>query len=121
MARRTERLNEIIKVELGKIILKEIDFPVGVLATITRVDTAPSLNHAKVYISIFPEEHGPKMMKVLLSQIYFLQQEVNHKLQMRPVPRLVFCQEKETISAGRVDELLEKVKTKTIVEKEKIR
>ncbi len=117
MTRRVERLNEIIKVELGKIILKEIDFPAGTLATITRIDTSPELSNAKVYISIFPESQAPKTMNMLFSQIYFLQQEINHKLQMRPVPRLVFCQEKETILAGRVDELLEKVKTE-VIEKE---
>lgn len=118
MGRRIERLNEIIKVELGKIILKEIDFPVGILVTITRVDTSSELSNAKVYISIFPENQASKIMNMLLSQIYYLQKEINYKLQMRPVPRLIFCQEKETISAGRVDELLEKVKTEVIEKKE---
>ncbi|MDP2930309.1 MAG: ribosome-binding factor A [bacterium] len=119
MTRRIERLNEIIKVELGKIILKEIDFPEGVLVTITRVDTSPELSQAKVYISIFPDNLSQKALNILFSQIYFLQKAINYKLQMRPVPRLVLCQEKETISAGRVDELLEKVKTETVVKKRK--
>jgi ribosome-binding factor A len=117
MTKRILRLNELIKKELGQIILKEVEFPKGILATITRVETTSDLISAKVFLSVFPEKFMAQTLKTLNFQIYFLQQELNHKLQMRPVPRLIFCQEKETVQAGRIEELLEKTKEDT-VEKE---
>jgi ribosome-binding factor A len=117
MTKRILRLNELIKKELGETILKEIEFPTSVLATITRVETASNLSVARVFLSVFPEKFMAQTLKTLNFQIYFLQQELNHKLQMRPVPRLIFCQEKETVQAGRIEELLEKTKEDT-VEKE---
>ncbi len=109
MNKRVLRLNELIKEQLGKIILREIEFPIGVIVTITRVETSSNLISAKVYIGVFPEKFAFGCLKTLNLQIYFIQQDFNQKLKMRPVPKIVFKQEKETISAGRVDELLGKL------------
>lgn len=114
MAYRLERVNELLKEELGEIFLREIEFPKGALATITRVETSLDLMSAKVFISVFPDNLVLPAFKILNSQIYFLQQKINHKLDMRPIPRLVFCQEKETARAGRVEELLEEVKERPV-------
>lgn len=109
MNNRLLRLNELIKKELGKIILKEIEFPIGVIVTITRVETSSDLISARVYIGTFPEKLALDSLKTLNQQIYFIQQKLNKRFNMRPVPKLFFRQEKETISAGKVDELLEKL------------
>jgi ribosome-binding factor A len=117
MTRRTERLNEIIKKELGQILLRDFELGESALVTLTRVDTSPDLSSTRVYVSVFPEKLSQPVLKALISGIYFWQQKINERLQMRPVPRLFFCQEKETVSAGRIDELLEKTKTKAVLKK----
>jgi len=109
MSTRLLRLNKLVKEELGKIILREVEFPIGVIVTITRVETSSDLNSARVYIGIFPEKFAQDSLRTLNRQIYFIQQKLNKKLNMRPVPRIVFRHEKETISAGKIDELLEKL------------
>ncbi|MBI4359232.1 MAG: ribosome-binding factor A [Candidatus Nealsonbacteria bacterium] len=121
MSNRLPRLNQIIQVEFGQILLREVEFPEGALVTITRVETAPNLSVAKVFISVFPEKRTPIVFKVLGAQIYFLQQKLNQKLEMRPIPRLIFCPEKETSAAGRVEELLEQVKGAPVEKKRKNR
>ncbi|MBU4351362.1 30S ribosome-binding factor RbfA [Patescibacteria group bacterium] len=113
------RLNELVKEELGKIILREIEFPIGIIVTITRVETSSDLNSARVYIGIFPEKFAQESLRTLNQQIYFVQQKLNKKLNMRPVPKLIFRQEKETIKAGRVEELLEQVRVKPVAKKKK--
>ena len=120
MTNRSPGFNQIIKKEFGQILLREVEFPNQVLATITRVETAPNLSIAKVFISVFPEKMAPSVLRILKAQIYFLQQKLNKKLEMRPVPRLIFCQEKETRVAGRVEELLEQVKDKPVEKRKKI-
>lgn len=119
MSIRSQRLNELIKEEIGKILLKEVEFPEGSLVTITRVETAVDLFSARVFVSVFPESFAPPVLRQLAAQIYFLQQKLNRKLLMRPVPRLTFYQEKETGQAGRIEELLEEVKEEPVEKKKK--
>jgi len=107
---RVEKVNSLIKKELGKIILKEIDLPPEILLTITRVEASSNLFQAKVFVSVMPEEKTEEILKILNQNIFSLQQKLNKKLKMRPVPKISFVKEKRTAEAGRVEELLRKIK-----------
>jgi len=110
MTKRIERVNQLIKKELSLIILKEIDFPCDVLVTLTRVNASPNLIEAKVFLSIMPEDKTSYVLGILNKRIYFLQQALNRRLKMRPTPKIIFKEEKEIQRAGRVEEILEKIK-----------
>lgn len=110
MSDRVLQVNQLIKKELGKIILKEIDFPKEILVTLTRVETSANLIQAKVYISVMPENQSGQVLEILNQQIYFLQQMMNRRLKMRPIPKIIFVEEAVSREAGRVEELLEKIK-----------
>lgn len=110
MSRRILRLNELIQKEINQIILREIEFPVNILVTLTRVEIASDLSEAKVYISCLPDSGLDKAIKILKMNIYGIQQQLNHRLDIRMVPRIRFVEEKQTKEAGRVEELLEKIK-----------
>ena len=106
------RVNQLIKKELSKILLQEIDFPRGILATMTRVETSVNLQESKIYISVFPEKEGVKILEILNKSVYRLQQKLNRRLKMRPLPRIRFAEEKATAEAGRIEELIEKIHKK---------
>ena len=91
-------------------ILREVEFSSDVLATITRVETTRKIDEAKVYVSVLPESKAKIVFDILKRRIYHLQHLLNKRLKMRPIPKIVFVEEKETIKAGRVEELLEKLK-----------
>ena len=110
MSKRIQRVNQLIKKEFSQILLREVDFPKDILVTITRVDTSPNLRESKVFISTVPEDKARRVLKTLNQKIYELQQKINRRLKMRPVPRIRFSKERETAEAGRVEELLEKLK-----------
>ncbi|MDO8436409.1 MAG: 30S ribosome-binding factor RbfA [bacterium] len=110
MKERILQINQLIKRELSQIILREIEFPLDVLATITRVETTRKIDEAKVYVSCLPESKAKLILNILNRCIYRLQQLLNKRLRMRPIPRIVFIEEKETIKAGRIEEILEKIK-----------
>lgn len=112
MSKRIQRVNQLIKKELSQIILKEIEFPSDVLVTVTRVETTSNLIESKVYVSVMPEEKTSKVFQILNRQVYELQQKLNQRLQMRPIPRIKFIEEKETKEAGKIEEILEKIKNK---------
>lgn len=110
MANRIQRVNQLIKKELSQILLREIEFPTDVLVTITRVESAANLIQAKVFISVMPEEKVLNVLRILNQRIYELQQKINKRLKMRPVPQIKFVEEKKTKEAARIEEILEKLK-----------
>ena len=94
--KRIQRVNQLIKKEFSQILLREVDFPKDILVTITRVDTSPNLRESKVFISTVPEDKAQRVLKTLNQKIYELQQKINQRLKMRPVPRIRFLEERET-------------------------
>ena len=107
---RIPQVNELFKKELGSIILKEIEFPKDTLVTITRVQTSSNLIQAKIYISVIPESQISKVLQILNNQIFNLQQIINKRLKMRPIPKIKFIEEKETRKAEKIEKLLEEIK-----------
>ncbi len=110
--KRTQQVNQLIKKELSRIILKEFDFPKDILITVTRVETSVDLNQAKVFLSVIPENRTNNVLQALNRRIYGIQQKLNSRLNMKPIPRIWLAKEGETSEAGRIEELLEKLKSK---------
>jgi ribosome-binding factor A len=110
VSERIQKVNQLLKRELGQIILKEIDFPRNVLVTLTRVETLDNLIEARVFVSVLPENQTDRILGILEKKVYFLQQRINKRLRMRPVPKIRFLKEKETSHAARIEELLEGLK-----------
>lgn len=109
MTKRTQRVNQLIKKELGGIIARELDLPQDVLVTVTRVEALPNLQAVKVYISAIPDKETASVMLFLQKKVFYFQQMLNRRLVMRPIPKIVFVEEKATKEAARVEELMEKL------------
>jgi len=112
MSKRIPRVNQLLKKEISQILLREIEFPKGVLVTVTRVESTPDLRESKIFLSIMPEENKDKITDFLNKKIYFLQQKINKRLRMRPIPKIIFFKEEKTKTAARIEEILEKLKRK---------
>lgn len=107
---RIKKINELIKRELGKIILKEIDMPSDSLVTITGADTSPNLSQVKIYVSVIPESREKDIFNILNKKIYGIQQFLNKRLRMRVIPKIIFYREEKEKEADRVDKLLNEIK-----------
>jgi len=110
VSKRIQQINILIKKELGQILSKEIELSPDVLMTITRAETTPNLMESNIWISVFPEKELNRCLEILNKNIYILQQKLNQRLKMRPLPRIKFLEEKKTVEAGKVEEILEKLK-----------
>ena len=107
---RIQQVNQLIKKELGQIILREGDFPKNVLVTLTRVETSRNLIDSMVYVSVLPENQSQTILEILNRRIFHIQQLLNKRLRMRPIPKIQFIEEEATRDAGRIEELLKKIK-----------
>lgn len=106
MSHRLEKLNSLIQKELGLIIKEEIELPLDCLLTISRVETSVDIKHANVYISVIPKNKAVSVIKKLNNSIYHLQQELNHKLVMRFVPKIRFVIDHSEEHAAKIEEIL---------------
>ncbi len=107
---RAQRFNELLKKELGRIIFDFLDTKPGVLVTITRVLTNSNLFSANVYISIYPLSEAPKTLNELNRSIYQIQQILNKKLKVRPVPKIIFKADENPEEADKIEKILEEIK-----------
>jgi len=109
MPNRIEKVNSLLEHEISKIILRDFDFPKAIV-TLTHIESTANLIEAKVYISSIPEKKSAKVVEKLNKGLYDIQQQINKKLNMRPIPRLRFVEDDNAKKAARVEELLEKLK-----------
>lgn len=109
---RVKKFNELIKVELGKIIFNFLDVRPGTLITITRVDTALDLFTAIVFVSVYPNSETEEIFGKMSRSIYEIQQLLNKKLKIRPVPKIIFRQDKNPEEASEIEKLIADVKEK---------
>ncbi len=104
---RTEQVGELIKQELGSLLLREIDFPTGTLVTVTRVVVTKDMREAKAYISILPFARRFVVLEKLKKNMYDIQGELNNNLQMKFAPRLQFVIDATEEKAAIIDQLLD--------------
>lgn len=112
MTKRLQRINELLHREISQLLLCEFDFH-QTLVTITKVETSADLRQAKIMISIMPIEKSQPVLQILERNIFQLQQLLNKKLKMRPVPKIQFVIDKSAANAQRIEELLQKIHEKS--------
>lgn len=90
MKHRIKRVCEVLKRELGQIILRDITFPVP-LVTISDVDVTPDLKQAHVFVSALGT-NGEKrqVMEILEKKRKHLQGEIAKRVPLKNTPHLHF-------------------------------
>lgn len=111
---RIEQVNELIKQELGKIILENIEFDPGVFVTIMSVETSSTLEAATIWISVFPEGKIGSSLEILNKRIGETQKLLNRKLALRFVPKIQFKLDKSEKYASEIEEIFKKISEEEI-------
>ena len=106
---RIAKVNSVVLKTLGRIILEEIDLPKGVFLTLTRVYTDTALQRSEVYFSVLPAEKKEMVEKLLNQNIYRLQQALNHKMDIKRVPKIKFIYDQEENQAFLTEEILDRL------------
>jgi ribosome-binding factor A len=91
---RVERVAELIREKISKIIRENVSDPRIGFVSITRVDVSPDLENAKVFVSILGNEEKKKeCMSGLDSATRFIRGKLGHMLEMRAVPEIKFVRD----------------------------
>lgn len=86
---RHERVSELIRKELGELILRDLEFP-GAIMTILEVDVTKKLDYARVHCSVIPSNKSEDVLMILNSQKRELQNKLLRKINIRPMPEVQF-------------------------------
>ena len=100
-----------IQKELGIIIAKGIEFPVGSLATINEVEISDDFKKAVIWVGVIPEEVSGRVLEILTRARGYLQYHLGEKVRARIIPRIEFAIDRGAGYSARIEKIsLEKDK-----------
>lgn len=108
MAHRIEKINSLIKEQLAEIMLTLVDREHFALLTITRVVTTKDLSSTKVYISL-PNKNFGSFQSWIKEHIYHIQGELNHRLSLHRIPRIIFLEDTTSAYVDHIEQLLRSI------------
>lgn len=89
MSQRTERVDELLRQEIGTILGREAKDPRIGFATITEVETTPDLRHARVWVSVIGSaEERERTLVALQHAMHFVRRELGPRLRLKRIPEL---------------------------------
>ncbi|MCG2689936.1 ribosome-binding factor A, partial [Candidatus Parcubacteria bacterium] len=104
-----KQINALLQSQLGLLLLKELDFKEGVIATVIRVEATKDLSICRVFLSVIPEAESRPSLKYLNGKAKTLQRDLSHKLVLRKTPKLIFLHNQDNEEQARVEKLLEEL------------
>jgi ribosome-binding factor A len=111
MARvRVEKVQEMIKQEVSKIILSDLKDPRVKLATVTAVEMTNDLRAAKIYISLYGgDEEKEKSLAGLTRALGFIRSEIGRRIKLKATPELHLCIDKSLEYSEHIQGILAKI------------
>ena len=109
--RRIEKINNLLQEEIAKILTEETEIPEGNLITVTKAFTSKDAHYATILISILGKDPGQSLENIEKST-YHIQQQLNRRLKMRPVPRIKFIVDRGGLEREKIERTLTKLKQK---------
>ena len=115
VSQRTERVDELLRQEIGAIVSREVADPRVGFATITGVETTDDLRHAKVWVSVIgqPAEREAALA-ALRHAMPFVRHELGSRLRIRRIPDLHVHLDDTAERGTRILQLLAELETGSI-------
>ena len=89
MSQRTDRVDELLRQEIGTLLAKELADPRIGFTTITDVETSPDLRHAKVWVSVIGgRSDRTETVRALQASMGFVRHELGKRLRIKRIPAL---------------------------------
>lgn len=106
--RRVDRVNQLLREELSRLIRRELKDPRVGLVTVTGVETTPDLRYATVYVRTLRDDPPvEEAIHGLDSAHGYLRRELGKELRLRRIPELRFEADRTLERARRIEELLD--------------
>jgi ribosome-binding factor A len=117
MTARTDRIDQLLRQEIGEILARDVQDPRIGFVTITDVETAPDLSNAKVWVSVIgqPAERE-QAMRALQHAMPFVRRELGSRIRLRRIPELHVRSDETAQRGTRVMRLLAELESGSLPE-----
>ncbi len=89
MTARTDRIDELLRQEIGGLLAREVKDPRIGFATVTKVETTADLAHARVWVSVIGSQaERTATVRALEHAMPFVRHELGARLRLRRIPNL---------------------------------
>lgn len=107
MTARTDRIDQLLRQEIGSILSRDVQDPRIGFVTVTDVETAPDLSTARVFVSVIgqPAERETTM-RALQRAMPFVRHELGSRIRLRRIPELQLRADDSVQRGTRVLQLL---------------
>jgi ribosome-binding factor A len=107
MTQRTERIDELLRQEITDLLAREVADPRIGFATVTGIETAPDLRHARVWVSVIgqPDERTATL-RALEHAMPFIRRELGKRLRLRRIPEFSVRMDESIERGSRVIQLI---------------
>ncbi len=104
---RMRQVNEVIHRLVAEIVQREVEMPLGVLATITHVDTTRDLKDATVYVTVLPDAKRVSGIRALQARRGHIQHLFGQRVRLKYTPKLQFVFDEGIIKAQHVYDVMD--------------
>ncbi|MEA4901501.1 30S ribosome-binding factor RbfA [Desulfitobacterium sp.] len=109
---RASRLGEALKEEISQMIREELKDPRIGFVTVTSVEVAEDLGHAKVFVSVLGDSQQSKeSLEALNRAAGFIRNEIGRRIRLRYTPEITFKYDSSIEHGAHIAELLREVHT----------
>ncbi len=113
--KRADRVSEAIKREISVLLTQEAKDPGIHFVTVTGVETADDLRHAKIFVSVLGDEASrTETLEALNRAKGFLRGELGRRVQLRYTPELQFHLDTSLDHAFKIKGLLNNIKSQEV-------
>ena len=110
-SRRSQRVADVVRAELSRLLLLEAHDPDLHRVTVTDVEMPPDLRSARVFFSCLGgDDEREKATEALRRAAGYLRREVGQRCQLRYAPELHFISDLSLERGARIEELLQQVR-----------
>ncbi|MEY4385305.1 MAG: hypothetical protein RLY20_588 [Verrucomicrobiota bacterium] len=109
-SRRLDRVNELLKQEIGEIFRREFNIADTGLVSVNAVETAGDLRSAKVFVSVLGKpEQQKRALKAVDEKRVLIQSQIGRTVVLKYTPTLTFVMDDTIEKANRVLQILDEI------------
>lgn len=101
-----------IQRELSVILQQELDAATGAMITLSHVSASPDLGHVRAYITTFPDDKLPLVLRILTDENVKIRTLLARKIRnsVKSMPTLAFYEDETLKTAKRLDQIFSEIK-----------
>lgn len=108
--RKQKRVASLLKEELSRLIIENIQDLTPTLITITKVEISKDLQTAYIYLSILDTQYKDNILEKLEQKSGYLRKSIASLLELKYNPKLIFSYDYGNDHQEKIDKLLDKIK-----------